>query len=176
MSEMNRREFVVLSSVVAAGCAACAFCGADALAAPPPATKPSSKPAAGAGAGASAVATAPGKVDIGKLSDYSADGITEKFMRPNKFAVVRADGKLFATSSRCTHKFSPLRVKDGHFACPSHGSEFSTQGTVTKGPAKDSLVRFAITKSEAGNLIVDTTKSFREKDWEKPEAFVAIKA
>jgi cytochrome b6-f complex iron-sulfur subunit len=170
MSEMNRREFVVLSSIVAASCAACAFCGAEALAAPTtnPTTKPATKPGA--------AATGPSKVDIGKLSDYSTDGITEKFMRPNKFAVVRADGKIFATSARCTHKFSLLRVKDGHFACPSHGSEFSTQGTVTKGPAKDSLVRYAITKTDAGNLIVDTTKSFREKDWEKPESFVAIKA
>ncbi|MBC8107398.1 MAG: Rieske (2Fe-2S) protein [Anaerolineae bacterium] len=162
---MNRREFVVLSSVVAAGCA-CAFCGAEASAAPEPTSKPASKPAAGA--------TGPGKVDIGKLSDYSADGITEKFMRPNKFAVVRTDGKIFATSARCTHKASPLRVKDGHFACPSHGSEFSTQGTVTKGPAKDSLVRYAITKTDAGSLIVDTNKSFREKDWEKPQAFVSV--
>lgn len=164
MSEMNRREFVVLSSAIAAGCAACAFCGAEALAEPAPTTKP----AAGA--------TGPGKIDIGKLTDYSADGITDKFMRPNKFAVVRTDGKIFACSARCTHKGSPLRVKDGHFACPSHGSEFSIQGTVTKAPAKDSLVRYAITKTDAGNLIVDTNKSFREKDWEKPEAFVAIKA
>ena len=171
MSEMNRREFVVLSSVVAAGCAACAFCGAEALAGPGPTSNPTSKPTTKPGAGA----TGPGKVDIGKLSDYGTDGITDKFMRPNKFAVVRTDGKIFATSARCTHKSSALRVKDGHFACPAHGSEFSVQGTVTHGPAKDSLVRYAITKTDAGNLIVDTNKSFREKDWEKPEAFVAIK-
>lgn len=163
MSEMNRREFVVLSSVVAAGCA-CAFCGADALAGAGPASKP-----AGGMTGA-------GKVDIGKLSDYSADGITDKFMRPNKFAVVRTDGKIFATSAKCTHKGSPLRVRDGHFACPAHGSEFSPQGTVTHGPAKESLVRYAIIKTDTGKLIVDTTRSFREKDWEKPEAFVAVTA
>ena len=158
--QMNRREFVVLSSALAAGCAVCGMCGADALAAP------GDKPAAG---GAS-------KVDIGKLSDYAADGITDKFMRPNKFAVVRTDGKIFACSARCTHKASPLRKKDDGFACPSHGSQFSVQGTVTKGPAKESLVRYAITKNDQGHLIVDTTKSFRERDWEKPESFVEVKA
>src|SRR5690349_18339740 len=122
MSEqMNRREFVVLGSAIAAGCALCA-CGADVLAAP------GDKPAAGGGATG-------GKVDIGPMTDYASDGITDKFMRPNKFAVVRNDGKIYACSARCTHKSSPLKVKDGHFACPSHGSEFSPQGTVTKGPA-----------------------------------------
>jgi cytochrome b6-f complex iron-sulfur subunit len=162
MSEMNRREFVVLSSAIAAGCAACAFCGADALAAP------GDKPAAGS--------AGPGKVDIGALSDYAADGITDKFMRPNKFAVVRTDGKIFACSARCTHKASPLRKKEDGFACPSHGSQFSMQGTVTKGPAKSSLVRYGISKNDADHLIVDTSKSFSEKDWGKPEAFVEAKA
>ncbi|CAN5565657.1 hypothetical protein BH09PLA1_BH09PLA1_26700 [soil metagenome] len=169
MSEVNRREFVVLGASVAAGCA-CAFCCAEVLAGPDEkaATRPATRPTGGGGSA--------GKVDIGRLSDYSADGITEKFMRPNKFAVVRADGRLFACSARCTHKFSPLRVRDGHFACPSHGSEFSVQGTVTHGPAKESLVRYAISRSAAGKLIVDTSKSFREKDWDKLEAFIELKA
>jgi len=162
MSEqLNRREFVVLSSVLAAGCALCACGGAEALAAP-------GDKGSAAGAG--------GKIDIGPMSDYASDGITDKFMRPNKFFVVRNDGKIYACSARCTHKSSPLKVKDGHFACPSHGSEFSPQGTVTKGPAKSSLVRYAISKNDAGHLLVDTAKSFNEKDWEKPEAFVEAKA
>ena len=165
MSEMNRRAFVVLGSAFVAGCAACAMCGTEALAAP------GDKPAGGGGAGAGGA-----KVDIGKPSDYASDGITEKFMRPNKFAVVRHDGKIYACSARCTHKAAPLKVKDGNFACPSHGSEFSVNGTVTKGPAKDSLVRYAIKPNDAGKLIVDTSKLFREKDWEKPEAFVEVKA
>jgi Rieske Fe-S protein len=95
-------------------------------------------------------------------------------MRPNKLAVVRNDGRIYACSARCTHKSSPLKVKDGEFACPSHGSTFSVHGTVTKGPAKESLVRYAIAKNDAGNLIVDTSKSFREVDWEKAEAFVQV--
>ena len=165
MSEqMNRREFVVLGSAIAAGCALCA-CGAEAFAAP--GDKGSMAGSSGGGGG---------KIDIGPLTDYASDGITDKFMRPNRFAVVRNDGKIYACSARCTHKSSPLKVKDGHFACPSHGSEFSSQGTVTKGPAKSSLVRYAISKNDAGHLIVDTSKSFSEKDWEKPESFVEAKA
>lgn len=159
--QLNRREFVVLGSAIAAGCALCA-CAADALAAP------GKGDMAGTGGG--------GKIDIGPMSDYSADGITDKFMRPNKFAVVRNDGKIYACSTRCTHKSTPLKVKDGRFACPSHGSEFSPQGTVTKGPAKASLVRYAISKNDAGRLMVDTGKSFSEKDWETPDAFVEVKA
>jgi cytochrome b6-f complex iron-sulfur subunit len=165
MSELNRREFVVATGIVAAGCA-CAFCCADALAAP------GDKPSAGAG-GAHATG---GKVDIGKLSDYSSDGITDKFARTNRFFIVRTDGKIFACSARCTHKFSPLKIKDDHFACPSHGSQFSIQGTVTHGPAKSSLERYAISRNDAGNLIVDTSSAFREKDWDKPESFIDVKA
>jgi cytochrome b6-f complex iron-sulfur subunit len=163
MSEqMNRREFVVLSSVIAAGCAMGA-CGADALAAPPKGDM------AGSGGGG-------GKVDVGPLADYAKDGITDKFARPNKFFVVRADDKIYACSARCTHKSSPLKTKSDGFSCPSHGSQFSVQGTVTKGPAKASLVRYAISKNDAGHLLVDTGKSFSEKDWEKPESFVDAKA
>src|SRR3954463_6610988 len=128
MSEMNRREFVSAAIATAAACACLSGPLSEAIAAPAP-----------SGAGASS-----GTVDIGALSDYSKDGISDKFIKTKKLAIIRADGKIFACTAVCTHKFRTLNVAGDHFSCPAHHSEFSNHGTVTKGPAQNSLVRYEI--------------------------------
>jgi len=169
MSEMNRREFVKAAMAAAAACA-CIGCplSGEVLAAPPTGGKDR------AGGGSAPGATG-GKVDIGSIADYPTENtISEKFLKTNKLAVIRSDGKIYATSAVCTHKFALLNVKGQEFACPKHGSKFSINGTPTHGPASNSLVRYEITKNDAGHVIVNTAKSFREKDWSDPTSFVAV--
>lgn len=160
-TDMSRRNFVLSLAVCAAACA----CGAavdDASAAPAPAP-----PSGGAGAAA-------GGLDVGPVDEIK-DGISDKFLHSNKIAIVRNEGKIYACTAVCTHKRALLGVKDGKsFACSKHGSTFSIQGTVTKGPADASLVRYAIKKNDAGHLIVDLKKEFREKQWDDPASFVAV--
>ncbi len=151
MSNLNRREFVV----IAAG-AACAVCGgAEALLAAPQ-------------AGAA-------KVDVGALADYPADGVSDKFLKPPaKLLVVRGGGRLYAMNATCTHKSCVVKLKDGAIKCPCHGSQFSEQGTVTDGPAKASLFRYKIAQNEKGRLIVDKSKQFGERQWDDPASFVKV--
>jgi nitrite reductase/ring-hydroxylating ferredoxin subunit len=158
MSQMNRRDFLV-----AAGVAAAVF------------SLPVLQPSAFA---AAAPPTMPEKpVDVGPLSDYSKDGVTQKFAKkPNYLFLVRKDGKLYACLSMCTHKYRPLTVKADEFYCNAHKSEFSFEGTVTNGPAKDSLPRYKITTDDNGHVIVDCSKEFKESEWDDKDSYIAIKA
>ena len=153
MEQLSRREFVAAVTAVAA-CASCTLCGAaDALAAD---------------------AATGEKVTIGTLADYPKDAVYDKFAKSHRLFVIRNDGQLYAASAICTHKNSPLTLKEGKIECKKHGSKFSEHGTSTKGPAKGSLPRYAISQSADQKLIVDTAKSFGEKEWEKPEAFIKV--
>ena len=90
------------------------------------------------------------------------------------FFLVNEDGRLVAISNRCTHKNAAIDAKGDGFVCPKHKSEFSIHGTVTKGQAKRTLPRYAITVKD-GKVTVDPSKSFSEKQFEEKDAFVEVK-
>jgi cytochrome b6-f complex iron-sulfur subunit len=156
MSEMNRRNFLLATGVAAVGLLSLPVLQSSAEAAAP---------------------TMPDKpVDVGALKDFDKDGVTDTFAKkPNYIFVVRKDGKLYACLSMCTHKYRPLTVKTDEFFCPAHKSEFSFEGTVTHGPATDSLPRYAISVDDKGHVIVDCSKEFREAKWDDAASFVVIK-
>lgn len=102
-------------------------------------------------------------VDVGPANLYSADGIYDKF-RDQGFFLVRANGKLIALSSYCTHRVCKLKSQADHtFACNCHGSKFTEEGKVTEGPAKRDLPVLPLNTNSNGNLLVDvppSTKSY----------------
>ena len=157
MSEMTRRDMLV----IAGACACGAMCAGDAMAQDRRAAGPAVKSLA-----------------IGKLGDFPKVGFYDKFAKPNKVMIARLDDRLVAMSAACTHKGSTVRVKadadEPMLRCPSHGAEYSPQGTVTKGPAKASLVRYALTAAADGTITADLTKTFAESKWD--DAGASIKA
>jgi nitrite reductase/ring-hydroxylating ferredoxin subunit len=159
MTQMNRRELMV-----AAAATACACCLGDPLQAL---------------AGAPATPAPPEPIDAGPLSDYSKDGVTNKWMAsPTNVVVIRHQGKLYASTTVCTHRGGILKVdaaSGGVFACPRHHAGFDINGLVTKGPAKTPLNRFKISVNSGGHVIVDRTKTFAEDKWNDPSSFVAVK-
>ncbi|HEX8525138.1 MAG TPA: Rieske 2Fe-2S domain-containing protein [Tepidisphaeraceae bacterium] len=150
MSEINRRQFV--QATVALACACCT-CDAFAEAAKESGSK---------------------TVDCGSISDFSKDAVTDKWATSEKFFIVRHEGKIYAPSAICSHKRKQLKIKDGKIFCPGHGSKFDDMGVPTKGPASTPLYRYKVTKDEKGHLVVDKTKQFEEKEWDKEGAFVEI--
>ncbi len=53
---------------------------------------------------------------------------------------IKEKSRLRAFSSRCTHLGCELRVMpDGSMECPCHGSAFSAEGKVLRGPADSDL-------------------------------------
>ena len=166
MSELNRREFVQLSSAAAVAMAAagCLCCEEVALA-----EGPASAPSQG---------DLPAKfLDVGTVDDYPKDGISDKFAaKPTRVLVVRKGDRIYASSATCTHRACGVKVKmDTHqLACPCHGSKFDNNGKPVSGPAKAPLFRHAITLNEQKHLIVDKSKQFGEKEWDNAQAFVKV--
>ena len=48
----------------------------------------------------------------------------------------------------CTHNDCELKPTGTYLFCPCHGSEFTNEGRVTKGPAIEGLSQFEITKDD----------------------------
>ncbi len=51
---------------------------------------------------------------------------------------------------RCTHQGTDLQLFGDRFQCPAHGSEFSSDGNVLRGPAESSLRSFPVTVENGG--------------------------
>jgi cytochrome b6-f complex iron-sulfur subunit len=159
MSEPNRRDFLLAAGVAAVALVSLPVLQNAVLAAPATAPTMPDTP-----------------VDVGLLSSYSKDGVTQKFAKkPNYIFIVRKDGKLYACLSMCTHRYVALTVKEDEFYCPKHKSEFTFEGTVTHGPAKNSLPRYAISVGGDGHVVVDCSKEFSETQWDDPKSFVVVR-
>ena len=80
---------------------------------------------------------------------------SKKFEEPI-FISRQTDSSYVALRMLCTHKGCTIKVaqdKQDKLICPCHGSEFSTQGIVLKGPAIKPLQSFRIT-TESKSMIV----------------------
>src|SRR5687768_7000632 len=164
-TEMNRRNFVALTVAAAAVTTACACectLAADADAGGDSKEKEKAPP------------PNKGTVNVGKKADYAKDGVVDKFAKSNRVLVVRHEGKIYAPTSTCTHKNCSVRLKNNEIVCPCHGSKFTLQGTSTKGPAKGSLYRYALSVNADGDIIVNKEKQFAEKEWGQEGSFITV--
>lgn len=128
---LNRRQFVVLSCVAAAGCASQSGSGENAP-----------------------ISLRPASIDAGPASDFSADGVYSQFVNQG-FFIVRRTNDLLALSAICTHRRCKLRAEPDHsFYCRCHGSTFNPAGHVTEGPATHDLPVLPTTVDSRGHLIV----------------------
>ena len=127
---INRRQFLLLTAGLAAGCKA-------------------------VNEGGSLTAGKPERiVSAGPASRYAADGVYSNF-RDQGFFVIRQGEKLFALSAICTHRKCKLSAEpDRSFYCKCHGSTFDPAGHVTLGPARRDLPVFATDTDEHGQLLV----------------------
>ncbi|MFN3874706.1 MAG: Rieske (2Fe-2S) protein [Flavobacteriales bacterium] len=87
---------------------------------------------------AEGVATVP----LSLLGDKPSAVVAVKGL-PNKLLLVRrADGGYHALELNCPHKNGPLKEKDGRLVCAWHGSAFSLDGELLKGPSRQGLRRY----------------------------------
>ena len=126
--KLSRREFLLLSAGLAAGCSSPSRSG-----------NPS--------------ATTERVVNAGSVKNYLADGVYANFSAQG-FFLVRRGGNFFALAAICTHRACRLTAEhDRSFSCPCHGSTFDANGKVTQGPARRDLPGFPVTL-ENGELLV----------------------
>jgi Rieske Fe-S protein len=137
---------------VTAACAACACCAGEARA---------------------DEGEKPKTFDAGPIDKYKDDGIYDEFIKKPRLLVIRQQDKLFVSSSKCTHRNCTVAPKDDQLVCPCHGSTFDNSGIVLDGPADSSLPRYGVAILN-GRVVVDLTKTFVERDGEKPGSFAKV--
>jgi Rieske Fe-S protein len=126
--KINRRQFLLLTAGVVAGC----------------------KTADNGGLPADEEKT----INAGKIGTFAADGVYNNF-RDEGFFVIRKGEKLFALSSYCTHRKCKLTAEpDRSFYCKCHGSTFDPRGHVTEGPARRDLPALTASVNGSGELLV----------------------
>jgi len=127
--KLNRRDFLLLTVGLAAGCQS----GTDSIA---------------------SASRTPRTINCGLAAKYAADGVYSDF-KDSGFFVIRRDGQLFALSALCTHRKCKLSAQsDRSFLCPCHGSTFDPVGHVTEGPANRDLPTLSSHTNDQGQLIV----------------------
>ena len=94
------------------------------------------------------------KYDKGKIIVPKSDLAEQKKIVVNNMALQAPiyfsieNEKETAVLMLCTHNDCELKPTGTYLFCPCHGSEFTNEGQVTKGPAVESLSEFIITKDE----------------------------
>lgn len=102
-------------------------------------------------------AVQPGPLRVFKLGDPAqfAIGSTTR-IESGGFFLFRGEQGFHAISSVCTHLGCVVAHTEGEgFACPCHGSRFSTDGSVVGGPAPAALPWLEIAVSPDGQLQVN---------------------
>ena len=68
----------------------------------------------------------------------------------------QSDTNVLAFSRNCTHNGCTIgSFQNGTSACPCHGSQFNTSGSVVNGPAVNPLTQYSATIT--GNIVTITT-------------------
>jgi len=102
-----------------------------------------------------------GMVDAGPLANVPVIGSEPRAVPQGRFWLIHDEDGISALHSSCTHLeclFNWDKEKK-LFVCPCHGSEFSKNGQVLKGPAQRNLDRFAIQLvEESGTLLRASAK------------------
>ena len=70
-----------------------------------------------------------------------------------KIAVVRKNQDIYAINLTCTHLGCTVNATTKGFACPCHGSVFTTSGDVVKGPADGPLKKLVV-KEQGDDVLI----------------------
>lgn len=70
------------------------------------------------------------------------------------FYVVRTGDDYIALSAVCQHLGCIVNERGGRFVCPCHGSTYSPEGQVLKGPTQRPLVRHRLERDADGTLVI----------------------
>jgi Rieske Fe-S protein len=149
--DITRRDMMVLTGAVVAGC--CAGCGGPAL-----------------------LDKAPETVDAGPVREWSTAGVDGRFVKTFGFYMVSDGSRVHAQSAQCTHRACTVDVAKEGFECPCHGSKYGPDGTVIEGPAKKNLPHLALEIDGSGHLIVHPHRQLAPEQYDSPVGMVSVKA
>ncbi len=112
---------------------------------------------------------------IGRIDDY-AFGVDDRLQQQYRIWVCRDTSRLYVILAICTHLgCTPNWVSSANkFKCPCHGSGYDSAGVNFEGPAPRPMARCHVEIAPDGQILVDKLKTFEEKDWNEPGAFLLL--
>jgi cytochrome b6-f complex iron-sulfur subunit len=124
----------------------------------------------------------PSTFRAGQASNYEEGRVDDKYKEQGAWVIrgknERGADIIYALSTTCTHLgCTPNWLEsDKKFKCPCHGSGFKITGVNFEGPAPRPLERYAIRKTEEGEIIVDKSRKFQRElgQWDDPESYLLV--
>ncbi len=97
------------------------------------------------------------KAEIGVPEEFTGDIMKQFQINGSKISVMKGENGLYALVRNCTHMGCIPYYSDEkqQFLCPCHGSVFTLEGDVVKGPAPEPLYRTSITINSRGKIEID---------------------
>ena len=102
--------------------------------------------------------------------------VNEGWKKEQSVWIVVDKNRIYALNAKCTHLgCTPNWFADERtFKCPCHGSQFHGNGVNFAGPAPRPLDRFKISIGDDGKIIIDKSRVYTFKEFDKPEAYLNI--
>lgn len=94
----------------------------------------------------------PSRYDLGKPEDYPP-GSRTRIPEASALIVAAPEG-FVAYSLVCPHLGCTVEENTQGFACPCHGSTFSMDGELTRGPASQNLTKLRLETGPDGGLVL----------------------
>jgi cytochrome b6-f complex iron-sulfur subunit len=97
------------------------------------------------------------KAEIGLPEEFAGDSMKQVQIGTSKISIMKGDNGLYALVRNCTHMgcIPYLDNEEQLFRCPCHGSVFTLEGDVVKGPAPEPLYRASITVNPRGRIEIN---------------------
>lgn len=124
----------------------------------------------------------PSTYKAGDINNYEMNVVSDQY-KDKGFWVIRSRDEqgrdiIYALSTICTHLGCTPSWLEGEqkFKCPCHGSGFYMSGVNFEGPAPRPLERFAVTRSDDGQVVVDKGTIFQQErgEWDDPKSYLLV--
>ena len=124
----------------------------------------------------------PSTFKAGDVSNFEENKVDDKFKEIGAWVIRAKDDRgrdiIYALSTTCTHLGCTPNWLEGDkkFKCPCHGSGFKISGVNFEGPAPRPLERYAIKKTDDGQIIVDKSRKFQKEigQWDDPDSYILL--
>ena len=124
----------------------------------------------------------PSSFKAGDINAYEENKVDDKFKEQGAWVIRARDERnrdiIYALSTTCTHLGCTPNWLEGEkkFKCPCHGSGFKISGVNFEGPAPRPLERYAIRKTDDGQLVVDKSRKFQKEigQWDDGDSFILM--
>jgi len=124
----------------------------------------------------------PSTFKAGDVNGYEENKVDDKFKELGAWVIRARDDRnrdiIYALSTICTHLgCNPNWLEgDKKFKCPCHGSGFRMSGVNFEGPAPRPLERYAIKKTDDGQIVVDKSRKFQKElgQWDDPDSYILL--